>query len=327
MGKMMRFKYPISLGVDFMVIHRRATDLFNRAEKQNRFFRNERGGGVGGEDDYGDEEAGGREDGIQTGDDDVMGANCDALFCFPPWHPCAHNGGFYETTLCGHNHLSCDDIPEYCFRDPEVGHCRNPSNRWYFSREKNDCALFPYSGCNTNNKLKENNFVSRDECLLTCKPTQSSNSTSFESLTIQNHYQGRDCVTTSWSRGPCNVTCGDGMRLKSRRIVSHPQNGGRRCPRRLHKHESCHVPCDTSPTWTAASGPSYQQRNQQPTMIGSGSSTADCQYSAWSSWSPCSRSCGEYSVQTRTRYVLNHQNAPHCRQRSEERRCNVMPCN
>lgn len=128
----------------------------------------------------------------------------------------------------------------------------------------------------------------------------------------RNNEGPRDCIVSGWQRGNCNTTCGEGMRQKSRRIISHPDQGGKRCPKILIKFETCHVPCDsrydTNPSW----GPAQGSRH--------------CQYSEWSSWSPCSRSCGEYSVQTRHRTVITARKGFNCPDRLEERRCNVMPC-
>lgn len=97
----------------------------------------------------------------------------------------------------------------------------------------------------------------------------------------------------------------------------HPSNGGQRCPRKLRKVERCFVHCDssrhdTNPSW----GPSTRY---EPEPI-------ECEYSAWSAWSPCSKTCGDYAVQQRTRYVLNPENARFCPHRLEERKCDIMPC-
>lgn len=61
-----------------------------------------------------------------------------------------------------------------------------------------------------------------------------------------------------------------------------------------------------------------QQKKQQQQPL--------CQYSEWSPWSPCSRTCGDYSVQIRARTVMNRANAHLCSERLEERACDVLPC-
>lgn len=51
-----------------------------------------------------------------------------------------------------------------------------------------------------------------------------------------------------------------------------------------------------------------------------------CEYSEWSQWSPCSKSCGTSAIKIRTRTVLNYQNSHLCTDRLEEKECEVMPC-
>ncbi|CRL03842.1 CLUMA_CG016464, isoform A [Clunio marinus] len=118
-----------------------------------------------------------------------------------------------------------------------------------------------------------------------------------------------DCEVTNWKRSMCNVTCSDGFRWKSRAIIKYPQNGGQACPKRLSRLERCYVTC--------------------PKAIALSSSTPliDCAYSEWSSWSPCSKTCGDSSLQIRTRSVLNQQqDISECGERLEKRQCEVMPC-
>jgi hypothetical protein len=57
------------------------------------------------------------------------------------------------------------------------------------------------------------------------------------------------------------------------------------------------------------------------------SQTSHCRYSDWSAWSPCSQTCGDYSVQIRTRNVISRYNSHLCTERIEDRLCNVLPCN
>jgi len=52
-----------------------------------------------------------------------------------------------------------------------------------------------------------------------------------------------DCVVSPWSEwSPCSASCGTGETLRSREIVVEPQNGGRRCPRKLRKRKPCQQP-------------------------------------------------------------------------------------
>ncbi|XP_053683721.1 spondin-1-like [Sabethes cyaneus] len=223
-----------------------------------------------------------------------------------------------EEVICGHDLPPCDGlygVPELCYLEPKPGNCRDSQPRWYFDSEKNDCAILIFTGCNGNN----NNFMSREDCLDTCSKDRK-----FTNIPIRDQISTnsdpdfkQDCKTSHWKLGPCNATCGEGSRVKSRTILSQPINGGKRCPRKLRKVERCFVHCDssrhdTNPSW----GPSTRY---SPEPI-------ECEYSAWSAWSPCSKTCGDFAVQQRTRYVLNPENARYCPHRLEERKCDIMPC-
>ena len=82
------------------------------------------------------------------------------------------------------------------------------------------------------------------------------------------------------------------------------------------RYERCEIKCnlrdDINPSW----GPASRIEPEQ----------YDCDYSDWSPWSPCSKTCGYYSVQQRTRQVLNVKSSNNCPHRLEERPCDVMPC-
>lgn len=145
-----------------------------------------------------------------------------------------------------------------------------------------------------------------------------------------------DCEVTDWKRTPCNSTCGEGYRWKSRAIIvschdtcwnwiilhvaifwtnwqKYPQNGGQQCPKRLTRLERCYVNCPKAVALTSSSETSEH-------------SSPPCVYSEWSGWSPCSKTCGDSAVQIRTRTVINHLDVSECSERLEKRQCEIMPC-
>ncbi|KAL9692241.1 hypothetical protein quinque_015842 [Culex quinquefasciatus] len=151
-----------------------------------------------------------------------------------------------EEVLCGHDLPACDGlygVPELCFLEPKPGHCRDSQTR---------CK-----------DRKFTNIPIRDQ------KSSSDFSADFK----------QDCKTSHWKRGPCNATCGEGFRTKSRTILVHPANGGQRCPRKLRKLERCFVHCDASGTTRTRRGaPAPATRRNRSS-----------EYSAWSAWSPCSK--------------------------------------
>lgn len=122
-----------------------------------------------------------------------------------------------------------------------------------------------------------------------------------------------DCKISEWKRQTCNATCGEGYRIKTRQILIQPGNGGRRCPSKMKKMERCYVKCNSNDNSNADSEYTNQNNN--------------CKYSTWSSWSPCSKSCGEGAVQQRTRRLLVAEVNQSCTDRLQERPCDkILPC-
>ncbi|XP_055530253.1 spondin-1 [Wyeomyia smithii] len=291
LGRMMRTRMPISLSLNTRLHHKRFVNYYLTKRRP-----------VANDEDEEEEEEDDPDNSMQITD---------------PNDPC-YGVETVEEVTCGHDLPPCESlygVPELCYLEPKPGNCRDSQPRWYFDNEKNDCSMLFFTGCGGNN----NNFMSREDCLDTCSKDRK-----FTNIPIRDQISTnsdsdfkRDCKTSHWRHGPCNATCGEGFRLKSRTILSQPINGGQRCPRKLRKVERCFVHCDssrhdTNPSW----GPSTRY---SPEPI-------ECEYSAWSAWSPCSKTCGDFAVQQRTRYVLNPENARHCPHRLEERKCDIMPC-
>ena len=53
-----------------------------------------------------------------------------------------------------------------CSLPQEEGPCADYENRWYWNAAAGFCQQFWYGGCDGN----KNNFLSEDECQLTCQP-------------------------------------------------------------------------------------------------------------------------------------------------------------
>ena len=108
-----------------------------------------------------------------------------------------------------------------------------------------------------------------------------------------------DCLVSNWgSWMDCTKTCGGGIHLRVRVVVTEPQHGGKACP---PKNE------------TAACG-----GVQCP---------IHCEHTSFSTWSKCSKSCGGGS-QTRNRAIIQH--AAHggtsCQHLDETQACSEEPC-
>ncbi|EZA49891.1 hypothetical protein DMN91_012061 [Ooceraea biroi] len=131
-----------------------------------------------------------------------------------------------------------------CMEEADPGPCRGYFERWAFNPQKSMCVPFVYGGCRGN----RNNFLTAEECDTTCGIIR--NGQSFNGfinraqVDVEPSDPPVDCVVTRWSRwSPCNATCGFGYSTSYRTIEREAANGGRPCPKKLHRRYRCEVPC------------------------------------------------------------------------------------
>ncbi|XP_046594734.1 spondin-1 [Neodiprion lecontei] len=138
-----------------------------------------------------------------------------------------------------------------CMEEADPGPCRGYFERWAFQPNKLMCVPFGYGGCRGN----RNNFLTNEECTQTCgivraaltgEPIAIPNSRTAPTPHSTQSLPPIDCMVTPWSPWtPCSVTCGTGRVSSTRMIKRRPENGGRACPRKLHRRSRCQLaPCE-----------------------------------------------------------------------------------
>ncbi|KAH8741303.1 extracellular membrane associated protein [Cryptosporidium ryanae] len=107
-----------------------------------------------------------------------------------------------------------------------------------------------------------------------------------------------DCKTSQWTDwSSCSKTCSTGSKVRFRSVIMPRMNGGVPCPQLLDT-TSCNVDIECSP----------------------------CNYSAWTSWSECSSSCGT-GTSIRTRYLISAAEFPDlCIDTTEIKTCRETFC-
>ncbi|XP_037945543.1 spondin-1-like [Teleopsis dalmanni] len=235
--------------------------------------------------------------------------------------PCKHIKRI-ETVNC--TIPSCDTIvPNYCFEELQVSHCRDSdvANYWYYDHLSDQCALFWADKCDKNN----NKFTSKETCEETCqKPRHKAQLLSNEFKSEQRRI---DCAVSEWHAHACNATCGEGVQIKTRKVLRSPKYGGKPCPKHLVHTDKCYQHCDDIYSIGNIYSISHDKRR--------GSSQAhakvtiekdECHYSAWSAWTPCTASCGDNSVRQKTRTLMNTDMSFKCKDRVRIEKCVMMPC-
>eukprot|EP00437_Effrenium_voratum_P009113 CAMPEP_0181425668 /NCGR_PEP_ID=MMETSP1110-20121109/15276_1 /TAXON_ID=174948 /ORGANISM="Symbiodinium sp., Strain CCMP421" /LENGTH=1604 /DNA_ID=CAMNT_0023548859 /DNA_START=40 /DNA_END=4854 /DNA_ORIENTATION=- len=116
--------------------------------------------------------------------------------------------------------------------------------------------------------------------------------------------EGRDCQLSLWtSWTDCSVSCGQGVRQRSREVLTAPLAGGRGCSAILQEVMGCSKPVCNA---------------------------VDCVWDTWDSWSECSRTCdGGQKSRNRTIYMPPSPGGKPCRALdsiSEIASCGTAPC-
>lgn len=218
-----------------------------------------------------------------------------------------------DTVSC--NETDCKGKDDICFQTPRPLQCQhNLRVFWYYNHSYNDCQIFYDGDCKNN--INRNKFSSQEACKGMCLDQE--NGQSFNDLQVGDlRLQPVDCLVSDWQTTLCNATCGTGYQRKTRKILRQARHGGKPCPNRMEKIYKCWVQCpmDEFSKHQARS----RQNERQMLQI-------NCEYSNWSPWTPCSKTCGDNGRRQRTRLLLNPEYNSRCRDRLQSELCLLPPC-
>nr|XP_049697073.1 spondin-1 [Helicoverpa armigera]XP_049697074.1 spondin-1 [Helicoverpa armigera]XP_049697075.1 spondin-1 [Helicoverpa armigera]XP_049697076.1 spondin-1 [Helicoverpa armigera] len=131
-----------------------------------------------------------------------------------------------------------------------------------------------------------------------------------------------ECAVTEWSAwSACSVSCGKGLRMRSREYRMPQKAQMFACDRQLVSKEMCVAPV---PECEGDSAPSVDTDNNATPIE---EDTGVCRTSEWGPWSECSVTCG-VGVSTRRRHFLDRMGAKKCPlvQTEENRKCMEPEC-
>lgn len=121
-----------------------------------------------------------------------------------------------------------------------------------------------------------------------------------------------ECRVTEFSDwSPCSVTCGKGLRMRTRQYLTESRALQANCHRQLVFKEMCVASVAECSDSFEDEDEGENLANSQSLVSANGEGAGICTTSAWSGWSECSSSCG-VGITMRTRSFINHQGRKHC---------------
>ncbi|XP_023306152.2 spondin-1 [Lucilia cuprina] len=137
-----------------------------------------------------------------------------------------------------------------------------------------------------------------------------------------------ECRVTDYSDwAPCSVTCGKGIRMRSRQYLNPEKAEMAKCSRQLISKEMCVADIPECGTQQDDDDEGENLAKSISLVNENGDGAGVCQTTAWSPWSECSATCG-IGITMRTRTFLNHVGRKRCPHISvvEKQKCMKPEC-